>query len=194
MATITRESLLTLEAYDKQRDALRAEAMHRKNHRRVFVGPNVTLQFEDETTIRYQIQEMLRIEKTFDEEGINDELEAYNPLVPDGDNWKATMMIEFPDVDERREKLVELRDIENRCYVQVGANSRSYAIADEDLPRANDEKTSAVHFLRFQLDADSIAAIRQGEPVAIGIDLPAYSYRIDELAPETQSMLSEDLR
>ncbi len=193
MVQITRESLLTLEAYEKARPQLRAEAIERKNKRKVFVGDNVMIQFEDEVTLRYQIQEMLRAEKTFDEAGIQDELEAYNPLVPDGANWKATQMIEFTEVEERQRKLVELKGLERRTYVEVAGCERVYAIADEDMPRENEEKTSAVHFLRFELTEEMVVAAKRGEPIAMGIDLPAYSFRVDEVGPETQGMLVADL-
>lgn len=194
MSVITRESLLTLEAYEKARPALRRDAMERKNKRKVFVGDHVMMQFEDEVTIRYQIQEMLRAEKTFDEEGIQDELEAYNPLLPEGSNWKATQMIEYTDVDERALKLVELKGIERHTYVQIVGHERVYAIADEDMPRENDEKTSAVHFLRFELDAAMVSAAKNGEPIAVGVDLPAYDVRVEEVGPQTQGMLVADLK
>lgn len=193
MSRITRESLLSLEEYHRQRDSLREQAIKQKALRRVYLGEHVTLAFEDEVTLRYQIQEMLRIEKTFDDEGITDELEAYNPLLPDGDNWKATMMIEYTDPDERAQRLVELKGIEDRLYVQVSGCDRVYAIADEDLERANETKTSAVHFVRFQLAANMIDAVKSGHSIAMGVDHPAYNVRIDEIAPETQGTLAEDL-
>jgi len=193
MSRITRESLLSLEEYHRQRDSLREQAIKQKALRRVYLGEHVTLAFEDEVTLRYQIQEMLRIEKTFDDEGITDELEAYNPLLPDGDNWKATMMIEYTDPDERAQRLVELKGIEDRLYVQVSGCDRVYAIADEDLERANETKTSAVHFVRFQLAANMIDSVKSGHSIAMGVDHPAYNVRIDEIAPETQGALAEDL-
>ena len=193
MSRITRESLLSLEEYHRQRDSLREQAIKQKALRLVYFGEHVTLAFEDEVTLRYQIQEMLRIEKTFDDEGITDELEAYNPLLPDGDNWKATMMIEYTDPDERAQRLVELKGIEDRLYVQVSGCDRVYAIADEDLERANETKTSAVHFVRFQLAANMIDAVKSGHSIAMGVDHPAYNVRIDEIAPETQGALAEDL-
>lgn len=190
---ITRESLLSLEDYHKQRNDLRKAAMHRKNIRRVHLGEHVTLMFEDEVTLRYQIQEMLRIEKTFDEEGIQDELDAYNPLLPNGRNWKCTMMIEYPDSDERHARLQELKGIEDRTYVQVQGHDRVYAIADEDLERTNDSKTSAVHFMRFELTDVMAEAIKQGSAIAMGIDHAQYNHRVDEIAPETQGALADDL-
>ena len=193
MSTITRESLMTLEAYAKARPEFREKAMAHKKLRKVFVGDHVVLQFEDELTIRYQIQEMLRVEKTFEEQGIIDELEAYNPLVPDGDNWKATQSIEYADEAERRKKLVELKSIEHKTYVQVDGFDRVYAIADEDMPRENSEKTSAVHFLRFQLNPAMIAAVKAGKAIGVGIDHPAYSVHLPEIAPEIQASLTQDL-
>ncbi|NCV52128.1 MAG: DUF3501 family protein [Gammaproteobacteria bacterium] len=192
MTKIARNSLLSLEDYAKQRPEIRAEAMRLKRIRSVFIGPNMTLQFENEATIRYQVQEMLRIEKTFEEDGIMDELEAYNPLIPDGTNLKCTQMIEFPDEEERKVKLAELVDVENRTYIQIQGFDRVYAIADEDLERANSEKTSSVHFSRFEFAADMIAAIKNGAAIAMGSDHPNYNYRVDEIDPETQGSLMED--
>ena len=192
MTKIARNSLLSLEDYAKQRPEIRAEAMRLKRMRSVFIGPNMTLQFENEATIRYQVQEMLRIEKTFEEDGIMDELEAYNPLIPDGTNLKCTQMIEFPDEEERKVKLAELVDVENRTYIQIQGFDRVYAIADEDLERANSEKTSSVHFSRFEFTADMIAAIKNGAAIAMGSDHPNYNYRVDEIDPETQGSLMED--
>ena len=155
MPQITRESLLTLEAYAKARTDFRIEVMAHKKQRTVHLGEHLTLLFEDELTIRYQIQEILRVEKTFEEEAIQDELDAYNPLVPDGHNWKATLLIEYEDVDERKAALATLKGVEDRVWVQVGTAPRVYAIADEDLERENDTKTSAVHFVRFdQFEGD----------------------------------------
>jgi hypothetical protein len=154
MTKIARNSLLSLEDYAKQRPEIRTEAMRLKRIRSVFIGPNMTLQFENEATIRYQVQEMLRIEKTFEEEGIMDELDAYNPLIPDGSNLKCTQMIEFPDEEERKVKLAELVNVENRTYIQIQGFDRVYAIADEDLERANSEKTSSVHFSRFEFTTE----------------------------------------
>ena len=193
MSHIKRQSLLTLETYEKLRPDMRREAIERKSNRKVFIGPAVMMQFEDELTIRYQIQEMLRAEKTFDEAGIEEELEAYNPLVPDGTNWKATQMIEYTDVEERDKKLVELKGLESHTYVQIAGHDKVYAIADEDMPRENEEKTSAVHFMRFELTPEMIAWAKTGETIAVGIDLPAYDFRVDEVGPETQGMLLADL-
>jgi hypothetical protein len=192
MTKIERTSLLSLEEYAKQRPEIRREAMRLKRVRSVFVGPNMTLQFENVATIRYQIQEMLRIEKTFEEAGISDELEAYNPLIPDGTNLKCTQMIEFPDEEERKLNLEKLVNIENRTYVQIQGFDRVYAIADEDLERSNAEKTSSVHFSRFEFTAEIVVAIKNGAAIAMGSDHPYYNYRVDEIDPETQGSLIDD--
>jgi hypothetical protein len=193
MPRITRDSLLTLEAYAKTRQDFRARVLAHKKPRTVHLGEHVTLIFEDELTIRYQIQEMLRIEKTFEDAGIQDELDTYNPLIPDGRNWKATMLVEFEDVDERRRALARLRGIEDRLWVQVEARPRVYAIADEDLERENDEKTSAVHFVRFELKPDMIAAIKAGGSIAMGVDHPQYSATLRAVPEETRRALLADL-
>jgi len=189
---ISRESLLSLEAYARERSSFRAKVIEHKKHRTVALGEHVTLLFEDELTVRYQVQEMLRIERIFEEDGIRHELEAYNPLVPDGANWKATMLIEYPDSDERRRQLAKLKGIEGRVWVQIGSGERLYAIADEDLERENEEKTSAVHFLRFELGTQA-AALKQGVKLAIGIDHPKYSATLDPVPQETRLALSRDL-
>ena len=189
---IARDSLLTLEAYARERQAFRAKVIAHKKNRTVRLGSHITLIFEDELTIRYQIQEMLRIEKTFDERGIQDELDAYVPLIPDGGNLKATMMIEYADPEIRKIELARLRGVENRVYVEVDGFAKVYAIADEDLPRDNDEKTSSVHFLRFELEQAMIKGFQQGCAVALGVDHPSYSVRLDEIAPEVQSSLAKD--
>jgi len=194
MTAITPSTLLTLEAYAKQRKEFRARVLSHKKHRTLHLGAHVTLIFEDELTIRYQVQEMLRIEKTFEEAGIQDELDAYNPLIPDGTNLKATMMIEYEDAAERGPALARLIGIESRVYVQVDGTGRCYAIADEDMPRENAEKTSAVHFLRFEFPAEAIAGFRDGRSVAVGIDHPHYQARVDEIAPEIQGSLARDFR
>ena len=193
MPRITRDSLLTLEAYAKTRQDFRARVLAHKKPRTVHLGEHVTLLFEDELTVRYQIQEMLRIEKTFEDAGIQDELDAYNPLVPDGRNWKATMLVEFEDVDERRHALSRLRGIEDRVWVQVEARPRVYAIADEDLERENDEKTSAVHFVRFELKPDMIAALKAGGAIAMGVDHPQYTATLRAVPEETRRALLADL-
>jgi hypothetical protein len=172
---IERESLLSLEAYARSRNEFRAKVIEHKKRRTLHLGEHVTLQFEDELTIRYQVQEMLRIERIFEEDGIRHELEAYNPLVPDGGNWKATMLIEYPDADERRRMLGKLKGVERRVWVEVEGAARVYAIADEDLERENEEKTSSVHFLRFELDAKARAALRGGAGLRAGVDHPEYA-------------------
>ncbi len=192
MAQISRDSLLTLEAYSKSREAFRARVIAHKKNRTLHLGGHVTLIFEDELTVRYQIQEMLRIEKTFEEGGIQDELDAYNPLIPDGTNLKATMLIEYEDPAVRKRELGQLKGVEDRTYVQVDAQAKVYAIADEDLERENDEKTSSVHFLRFEFSPPMIAAFKGGAAVAIGIDHPHTSVRIDEIAPNVQTALARD--
>ena len=193
MATITRESLMTLEAYAKERAAFRDKVMAHKKNRSLPVGANVTLLFEDELTIRYQIQEMLRIEKTFEESGIQDELDAYNPLIPTGREFKATMMIEYPEPEERRIWLARLKGVENRVWVQVEGSDKVYAIADEDLERENDEKTSSVHFLRFPLSEDMAEALKYGVSMAIGIDHPQYQATVSPLPEAVHASLVGDL-
>ena len=192
MAQISPDSLLSLEAYARERGAYRSRVIAHKKLRTVHVGEHVTLVFEDEQTIRYQVQEMLRIERIFEEEGIRGELEAYNPLIPDGSNWKATMLIEYPEPEERRRRLAELKGVEDRCWVQVEGCARVYAIADEDLERENEEKTSAVHFVRFELDADMRGSLKRGASVSIGIDHPNYC-ALSQAAPEVRDSLAGDL-
>lgn len=193
MPHITRDSLMTLEAYAKVRPEMRAEIMAHKKNRMVELGDHVTLIFEDEKTMRYQIQEMLRAERTFEDAGIQEELDAYNPLVPDGSNWKATMMIQYSDPDERKVALENLKGIEDRVWVQVADQARVHAIADEDMKRENAEKTSAVHFLRFELDATSVAAAKAGSPIHMGIDLGAYQVDLMTLAEKNRYALVVDL-
>jgi hypothetical protein len=190
---ITPDSLLTLEAYARQREAFRKRVIEHKKPRTVHVGDHVTLLFEDELTIRYQIQEMLRIEKTFEETGIQDELAVYDPLVPDGSNWKATMLVEYEDVEERKRALARLRGIEHKVWVRVEAAKPVYAIADEDLERANADKTASVHFLRFELTAAMISGLKGGAALAIGIDHPQYSIAVDPVAQATRDALVKDL-
>ena len=192
MTRITRESLLTLEAYAKARKDFRAKVIAHKKARTVHLGEHVTLLFEDELTIRYQVQEMLRIEKTFEEAGIEDELDAYNPLVPDGSNFKATMLIEYEDVEERKVALATLRGIEANVYVQVEGCARVAAIADEDLPRENDEKTAAVHFLRFEFTPEMVAALKYGVGLGIGVDHAAYRVAIAAVGDATRKALVAD--
>ncbi len=193
MAKLTRNNLLTLEAYAKARDSFRAKVMAHKKHRVVMLGDHLTLFFEDELTMRYQVQEMLRAEKIFEEAGIQDELDAYNPLVPDGRNWKATMMIEYEDLDERRLMLARMIGIEDRVWTEVSGYERVYAIADEDLDRATDTKTSAVHFLRFELSRAMSLALKQGAPLSMGVDHPSYQANVSPIPPKIRESLLQDL-
>jgi len=193
MAQITRDSLLTLEAYARSRPEFRKRVMAHKKHRAVSLGEHVTLIFEDELTIRYQIQEMLRAERIFEDEGIQSELDAYNPLVPDGANWKATMLIEYPDEQERRTMLTRLVGVEDRVWVQVDGHARVHAVADEDMERENDTKTSAVHFLRFDIGATEARALKAGAGLAIGVDHPVYNATVAGVSPETRQSLANDL-
>jgi len=190
---IKRESLLSLETYARERDAFRAKVLAHKKRRTLHLGAHVTLQFEDELTIRYQVQEMLRIERIFEEEGIRGELEAYNPLVPDGSNWKATMLIEYPEAEERRRMLAKLKGIERATWVQVEGCARVPAIADEDLERENEEKTSSVHFLRFELDAPMRERLHAGAALTIGIDHPQYGASLT-VPDEVRACLMGDLQ
>jgi hypothetical protein len=190
---IQRESLLPLETYAKARPALRAEIIQHKKIRSVQLGNHVTLLFEDEQTLRYQVQEMLRIEKIFEEEGIQSELDAYNPLVPDGNNFKATMLIEYANEIERKAALAKLIGIEDRMFVQVEGQERVYAIADEDLDRENEEKTSAVHFVRFELSEPMKRALKGGAQMMLGCDHPNYPAHVEELPQETLASLVSDL-
>ncbi len=194
MSRITAQSLMTLEAYAKARKDFRAQVIAHKKNRTASLGEHVTLIFEDELTIRYQIQEMLRVERIFEEAGIRDELDAYNPLVPDGSNWKATMLIEYTDADERHTMLALLRGIEDRVWVRVAGLDRVYAIADEDMERANDEKTSAVHFLRFALTPPVLQALSAGGELAMGVDHPVYKATIDVVHAALRASLMQDLR
>lgn len=190
---LERKDLWSLEEYAENREAFRTEVLAHKQNRRVQIGKHVLLTFEDTLTIRYQIQEMLRIEKVFEAAGIQEELDAYNPLIPDGDNWKCSMLIQYPDVEERKEQLARLIDIENKVWVQVGDTDRVYAIADEDLERANDEKTSAVHFLRFQFDASQQGALRSGESITFGVDHDNYDGDDVDVPEAVRAALAADI-
>lgn len=193
MPRITRDSLLSLEAYARQRNDFRTRVIAHKKNRSVQIGEHVTLIFEDELTVRYQIQEMLRIERTFEDAGIAGELEAYNPLVPDGSNWKATMLIEYPDPQQRQQWLARLIGIEDRVWVQVGGQPKVFAIADEDLERENAAKTSAVHFLRFELADSMKQALRGGADISVGIDHQAYAAALSALPGNVRASLIGDL-
>lgn len=190
---ITADNLMSLEAYSKFRKAHKAEVLAHRKLRSVHLGEHITLQFESETTIRYQIQEMLRIEKIFEEEGIQQEIDAYAALVPDGSNWKATMLIEYPDVNERKRELARLIGVEDRMFIEVEGHARVYAIADEDLDRENDEKTSAVHFVRFEFDAATKAAIQAGAAVKLGCDHTNYPAHTT-IAEDALASLAGDLK
>ena len=193
MRNIARDSLLSLEAYARQRKEFRAKVMAHKRDRTVHLGAHVTLVFEDELTLRYQIQEMLRIERTFEDQAIQDELDTYNPLIPNGRNFKATMMIEFAEAEERKRALSKLKGIEDRVWVQVEGCARVYAIADEDLERENEEKTSAVHFLRFELDAQMASALKSGAALAAGVEHEAYRAEVRPVPANVRDALVKDL-
>ena len=192
--TLTRESLWTLEHYARVRKDFRAEVIAHKRLRSLALGEHVTLLFEDEMTIRYQVQEMLRIEKIFEEDGIRDELEAYTPLIPDGRNFKATMMIEYPDPDVRAVELRKLKGIEDKVWLQVEGREKVWAIADEDLERENETKTSAVHFMRFELDKDMAEALKYGVALSAGISHPEYTVKVDPVGADFRNALVKDLK
>jgi len=193
MQKLTRKDLYSLEQYADIRDEFRNQVMAHKRNRRVELGTNAALYFEDRLTMQYQIQEMLRIERIFEAAGINDELEAYNPLIPDGSNWKATFMVEFPDVEERRAMLGQLVGIENKVFIQVEGFERVFAIADEDLERSDDKKTSAVHFMRFELSADEVDALKSGASLTAGIDHDNCQVEISPLPENIRQSLLGDL-
>ena len=190
---ITAESLMTLEAYSKWRKTNKADVIAHRKLRTVLLGDHLNVQFESETTIRYQIQEMLRIEKIFEEEAIQDEIDAYGPLVPDGSNWKATMLLEYTDIHERKRELARLINVEDRMFIEVEGHARVYAIADEDLDRETADKTSSVHFLRWELTPAMRAAVLAGAGVKIGCDHTHYPVHL-QIAPETLASLAGDLR
>ncbi|MFH1872885.1 MAG: DUF3501 family protein [Pseudomonadota bacterium] len=192
--TITRDSLLTLEAYAKTRSAMRDEVMAQKKLRRVKLGEHIVLIFENELLIRYQIQEMLRVEKIFEEDGIRHELESYVPLVPTGSNFKVTMQIEYADEQQRHEMLGKLKGVEERVWVRVEGFDPVFAIADEDLERENEQKTSAVHFLRFELSAAMVATAKGGAVISAGVDHPEYTANTGALPEAVRASLASDLR
>jgi len=192
MKKLAVEDLLTLERYARERPAFRTRVLEHKRDRQLAVGPHVTWLFEDRLTMQYQVQEMLRAERIFEPEGISEELESYNPMIPDGTNWKVTLLIEYPNESERRQQLTQLKGIEDRCWVQVTGQERVFAIADEDLERENEEKTSAVHFLRFELTPAMIAALRSGSELAVGIDHPRYNQVIQPVRPAVRTSLLAD--
>ncbi len=185
--------LLSLEDYYRQRPEFRSRVMAHKKLRQVAVGPNATLYFEDRLTIQYQVQEMLRIERIFEAEGITDELNAYNPLIPDGTNLKATFMLEYPDALERKTELARLIGVEKKVWMAVAGFPRVYAIADEDLDRETEEKTSSVHFMRFEFDSEMRGALQEGASLSIGIDHENYRYSVEPLAADVRGALVADL-
>jgi len=190
---LTRENLMNLEQYARARPAFRAEVLAHKRDRQVPIGPNATLYFEDRLTMQYQVQEMLRIERVFEAEGIEDELSAYNPLIPDGSNWKATFMIEYGDIEQRRVALMQMVGIEHRVWVKVAGQERVYAVADEDLDRTTDFKTSSVHFMRFELTPAMVAAAKQGAAISMGIEHEVYNHTVEAVPENVRRSLVADL-
>lgn len=193
MNKLSAADLLPLERYARERPAFRSRVLAHKQDRQVAVGPNLTWLFEDQLTIQYQVQEILRAERIFEPEGIAEELESYNPLIPDGRNWKVTLLIEYPDEQQRRRELAHLKGIEDRCWIQVQGHERVFAIADEDLERENEEKTSAVHFLRFELSQPMIASLRAGADLGVGVDHDRYRHAVAAVAGATRRSLTADL-
>ena len=193
MTKLSRADLYSLEEYSEIRDEFRARVMEHKKNRRLDIGDNLVLLFEDRLVMHYQIQEMLKAEKIFDADGIQEELDAYNPLIPDGTNWKATMMIQYADVAERQQMLAKLVGIENRVWLRIGNHDKVYPIADEDLERATDDKTSAVHFLRFELAPTMIADIHKGASISAGVDHENYSVTLDAIPDNVATSLAQDL-
>ncbi len=193
MQKLSREDLFTLEKYAEIRNEFRQQVLDHKKHRRIALGTNAALYFEDRLTMQYQVQEMLRIEKIFEADGIMEELDAYNPLIPDGTNWKATFMVEFPDIEERRQMLGRLLGVEDKVYMQVDGFERIYAIADEDLERSDETKTSAVHFMRFELPSEQIDALKGGASLAAGIDHENYLVEINPVGESIRESLLGDL-
>ncbi len=191
MAKLTRDDLLSLENYARERATIRARVLAHKKPRTIAIGPNMTWIFEDRTSVHYQVQEMLRTERIFEADGIDDELNAYNPLIPDGSNWKATCLIEFADEAIRRQRLMDLKNVEHHCWAQVAGLPRCLAIADEDLERSNDDKTSAVHFLRFELGAERVAALRAGAELRLGVDHPQYPEDIAIVEASRRALLED---
>lgn len=193
MKKLTREDLMSLEQYAEKRADFRLKVLEHKKNRKIALGENATLYFEDELTIQYQIQEMLRIEKIFEADGINEELEAYNPLIPDGSNWKATFMIEYDDVEERQKVLSTLVGIEDKVWVKANGFEKVYAIADEDMERNTEEKTSAVHFMRFELTADMVKAVKENKDISMGIDFDGFEQLLNPIKEDSRISLSNDL-
>jgi hypothetical protein len=193
MTGLNAQDLYGLEEYAKVRKDFRGRVMAHKKSRQVPIGPNATLYFEDRLTMQYQVQEMLRIERIFEPEGIEEELAAYNPLIPDGSNWKATFMVEFPDIDQRRDALGQMKGVEHRVWVQVEGHDRVWSIADEDLERSDADKTSSVHFLRFELTPGMVKEIKNGAALSVGIDHPAYRYAVTGISHQVRESLAADL-
>jgi hypothetical protein len=193
MSALRKDDLFTLETYAEKRKDFRANVLDHKKNRKVMIGPNATLYFEDRLTMQYQIQEMLRIEKIFEAEGIQEELDAYNPLIPDGSNWKATFMMEYGDVEERKVALAKLGGIEDKTWVQVDGFDKVYAIANEDLDRTDDEKTSAVHFMRFELTPEMCEAVKSGSAINAGIEHANYTHTVLPIDQNVRDSLAEDL-
>lgn len=193
MDKLTRDDLYSLEQYAENRPAIRAQVMEHKKNRNIHIGPVATIYFEDRQTIQYQIQEMLRVERIFEISGIEEELEAYNPLIPDGSNWKATFMIEEPDVEKRHDLLTSLLGVEDGIWVRIDGNEQVFAITDEDLDRDTEEKTSAVHFLRIELSEKMIVDLKQGAALSIGIDHRNYSHQVEPVAGSLRDALIADL-
>ena len=192
MQPLTRADLLSLEQYAREREVFRARVLAHKKLRTIALGPNMTWIFEDRLSVQYQVQEMLRTERIFEAEGIAGELNAYNPLIPDGANWKATMLIEFPDPEVRQQRLAALKGVEHNCWAGISGRLRCVAIADEDLDRSNEEKTSAVHFLRFELGAECVAALRAGAALQFGVEHPQYPHVLT-VSDESRAALIKDL-
>lgn len=193
MKQLNASDLMPLEQYARERASIRARLIEHRALRRLALGPNCTVSFEDLETVRYQVQEMLRAERIFEPAGIAEELEVYNPLIPDGRNFKATLLLEFPDPVERAQRLGELRGLERHCWLKVQGCDRVLAIADEDLERENEHKTAAVHFLRYELTAAMVAALKEGAQISAGIDLPAYTHTVEPIAPALRQALMADL-
>ncbi|HUQ08672.1 MAG TPA: DUF3501 family protein [Steroidobacteraceae bacterium] len=193
LARLAPADLMSLERYSRERPEFRARVIAHKKNRQLNVGPHTRWLFEDRLTVQYQVQEMLRTERIFEAEGIAEELEAYNPLIPDGRNWKATLLIEFPDPEIRKTQLEKLRGVEDRCFIQVAGCERLFAIADEDLERENETKTSAVHFLRFELSDDMARALKDGASLSVGVDHPHYQHVIAAVGENVRSALLADL-
>jgi hypothetical protein len=193
MQKLSRQDLHSLEDYSAMRDEFRAQVIQHKKNRVLQVGPNVTMHFEDRLVMQYQIQEMLRAEKVFESSGIQEELDAYNPMIPDGSNWKVTFMVEFPDPDERAIRLRELLGIDVATYVQVSGHDKVTPICNEDLPRETEEKTSSVHFMRFELTNEMVSDLKNGAALSVGVDHPKYQHAIEALPSSMRDSLVADL-